>query len=179
MGVNVIASLWGFAEATLFFIVPDVWLSLAGRNKLRDGLQACLYSLAGALIGGTILYLWGSNDLENASKFIEHVPAVNREMILSVRADLSEHGILAVILGPLSGTSYKLYAINAASTGLSLWLFLLISILARLIRFTLVTIFCHYALKIISKPMPTTNPVVILVTGWIIFYSYYFVLMTS
>ena len=60
--MNAIALIWGFAEATLFFIVPDVWLTLAGRDKLHRGLIVCLYSLAGALTGGTLMYLWGSQD---------------------------------------------------------------------------------------------------------------------
>ena len=41
----------GLAEATLFFIVPDVLLSYIGRDNLRKGLVACLYSLMGAMIG--------------------------------------------------------------------------------------------------------------------------------
>ncbi|GEM_PF-3959884 len=53
MGVNRVALAWGFAEATLFFIVPDVWLTLVARERLRTGLIASLYSLAGALAGGT------------------------------------------------------------------------------------------------------------------------------
>jgi hypothetical protein len=40
--VNAIALIWGFAEATLFFVVPDVWLTLAGRDKFHRGLVACL-----------------------------------------------------------------------------------------------------------------------------------------
>jgi hypothetical protein len=50
VAVNCIAALWAFAEATLFFIVPDVWLSLAGRENLRRGLMACLNALVGALV---------------------------------------------------------------------------------------------------------------------------------
>ena len=51
MGVNRIAVLWGFAEATLFFMTPIVWLSFAGRQELRRGLMACLFALAGAPLG--------------------------------------------------------------------------------------------------------------------------------
>jgi len=45
--VNAIALIWGFAEATLFFVVPDLWLTLAGRDKLHRGLlPVCTASLA-------------------------------------------------------------------------------------------------------------------------------------
>jgi membrane protein YqaA with SNARE-associated domain len=175
--VNLIAAVWGFAEATLFFIVPDVWLSIAGRKKLKIGLLACLYSLIGALIGGIILYFWGYNDLVSASKIIEKVPAVSHEMLLRAHSDMSEQGVWAVMLGPLSGTPFKVYAIQAADAGFSLWLFVLISIPARLIRFIFVTIFCHFSLKILSKVIKKLDTLMILVSGWVIFYSYYFYVM--
>jgi membrane protein YqaA with SNARE-associated domain len=56
MGINLVALIWGFAEASLFFIVPDVWLSFAGREKLSKGIRACVFALAGALIGGAVMY---------------------------------------------------------------------------------------------------------------------------
>ncbi len=56
VGMNLVAGLWGLAEATLSFIVPDVWLSLASRRCLKTGLQACLWALASALAGGVLVY---------------------------------------------------------------------------------------------------------------------------
>ena len=50
---NAIASLWGFAEATVFFIVPDVLLSWLALRSPKSGLIACLFALLGALIGGS------------------------------------------------------------------------------------------------------------------------------
>ncbi|MFM9106139.1 MAG: hypothetical protein ACKOWF_05500, partial [Chloroflexota bacterium] len=35
-----IAALWGFAEATVFFIVPDVWIGLLAAFDPRAGLRA-------------------------------------------------------------------------------------------------------------------------------------------
>ena len=67
MGVNLIALAWGFAEATVFFIAPDVWLTVASRKRLRPGLIASLYALFGALLGGTLMYLWGRSDRSSAS----------------------------------------------------------------------------------------------------------------
>ena len=87
MGVNWIAGVWGLAEATLFFFVPDIWLSIAGRKKLRTGLTACLCCLGGALIGGCILYVWGHLDLTGARHLVEKVPAVSQGMIERVRLE--------------------------------------------------------------------------------------------
>ena len=48
MGLNAVALLWAFAEATLFFIVPDVWLSAIaiGRGR-RAALRAMVWAIAG------------------------------------------------------------------------------------------------------------------------------------
>ena len=50
---NALAAIWGAAEATLFFIVPDVFLSWLALSDRRQALIACLYALLGALVGGT------------------------------------------------------------------------------------------------------------------------------
>ena len=174
MGINLVAAFWGLAEATLFFIVPDVWLTIAGRKKLRTGLTACIYALTGALIGGVIIYLWAASNLNHAQTTIEKVPAISHDMISRVRSELSNQGFVAILLGPLRGTPYKVYAAQAADNGIGLGLFLLISIPARIIRFLIVTICCHFALKTLAKFNRKINSVAILLIGWIIFYTWYF-----
>ncbi len=52
MGVKLTSLIWGFAEATFFFIVPDVLLTLIALKNWRLATRACLWSLGGALIGG-------------------------------------------------------------------------------------------------------------------------------
>ena len=52
-----VAFFWGLAEATLFFIVPDVWLTSISRHRLdKVKYQAIGFTILGALIGGTIIY---------------------------------------------------------------------------------------------------------------------------
>lgn len=179
MGVNAIALIWGFAEATLFFIVPDVWLTLAGRDKLHRGLIACLYSLTGALAGGTLMYLWGSQDHQTALRIVESVPAISTEMVGRVREQLSTQGVVALMLGPLSGTPYKLYAVQAAGAGTSIGLFLLVSVTARLTRFLLVTFVSNYALKGLTRWWPNLNRAGMLIIAWALFYAFYFSVMSG
>lgn len=179
MGVNLIAAAWGLAEATLFFLVPDIWMSIVGRKKLRFGLVASIYGLVGALIGGTALYMWGIADLQGAKHMIDKVPAVSPAMIVKVSVDLSRHGAWSILTGPLSGTPYKVYAAQAATSGIGLWSFLLISIPARLLRFVLVTAICHYALKFIGRSDKDRQSLWLLISGWILFYSLYFTAMAG
>lgn len=177
MGINWFAGFWGAAEATVFFIVPDVCLSIVGRNKLRIGLIACFYSLVGALIGGLIMFYWGSTDHTTANQVLDKIPAINPEMIKNVNSQLTEQGLVAVLFGPLSGTPYKIYAVQAAGQGVSLWMFILISIPARLIRFMLVTILFHYALKAVNRVIDKKYNLNILIISWIVFYLFYFTVM--
>jgi hypothetical protein len=123
-----------------------------------------------------VLYVWGASDLAGASRVIENVPDVNPDMLARVRAELSELGGLATFLGPLTGTPYKVYAIQAAHSGVDLWSFLFISIPARLYRFLIVTILCHYVLKVPGKLGMKTDPLVFLMAGWVIFYLHFFYL---
>ena len=93
------------------------------------------------------MYLWGSQDPQTALRVVESVPAISTEMVGRVREQLSTQGVVALMLGPLSGTPYKLYAVQAAGAGTSIGLFLLVSAPARLTRFLLVTFVSNYALK--------------------------------
>lgn len=177
MGVKAVALLWGFAEATLFFIVPDVWLTLLARERLRPALIASLYSLAGALAGGSLMYLWGRGEPQAARAVLELIPAIGPAMIERVRDELSGEGVLAVLLGPLSGTPYKIYATQAAQAGIGAGTFLLISVPARLGRFLLVTLLAHLVLRGVVRRWPGVNRVAVLLGGWALFYAGYFSLM--
>lgn len=174
MGINLVAGLWGLAEAIFFFIVPDVWLSIVGRKKLSVGIIACLYSLLGALLGGVVMYLWGSSNQLHVNQFLEKIPAINTEMIKGVITQLQEQGLVAVLLGPLSGTPYKIYAGQAAGQEINLLAFMLISIPARLVRFMLITTFFHYALKGVSHVIGKEYGLKLLLFSWFGFYVLYF-----
>ena len=174
MGMNRLAALWGVAEATVFFIVPDVLLSYAARDDVKKGITACLYSLIGALIGGSIMYVWGMWQQETASLVLDYIPAINPMMIESVKSQLSSQGVLAMFLGPITGTPYKIYAAQAGAQNLSFWLFMLVTIPARLIRFVLVTTFFHYLLRVIANLAGAKYKLRILILSWVLFYSSYF-----
>ena len=177
--VSGVAVLWGFAESVLFFLVPDVWTSIAGRSKLKCGLFACLYAVGGALVGGTVMYVWGANDLDGASAIVEKLPAINQAMVERVQVELEEQGSFALFVGPLRVTPYKVYSIHALQSGIGFGLFLLVSAISRLIRFVAITVFCHYALKLGPIIGLKVNPLILLVVGWIAFYTFYFFVMPN
>lgn len=177
MAVNVIAVFWGLAEATIFFIVPDVWLSVVGVGNLRRGLVACGWALLGALIGGSIMYFYGAYDVVSARELVERIPAINSEMLQHVSTDLRQDGFTAIFWGPLGGIPYKTFAILSSEAGIGYLTFILITIPARIIRFIIVTSFCHYFLKLILPSDKERIGYLILATGWVAFYIFYFTIM--
>jgi membrane protein YqaA with SNARE-associated domain len=174
MGIMIASLLWGFSEATLFFIIPDVLLSAIALHSGKKAMRACLYALLGALIGGSILYFWGAYQPMESAKIIEKIPAINQAMMQEVRTSLSSDGLLAMILGPTKGIPYKIYAITANSIGISYPAFLLASIPARFLRFFLVSTLTWAISTYILKKQNMKVKYTIWALTWIIIYFFYF-----
>jgi membrane protein YqaA with SNARE-associated domain len=172
--VNAAAALWGFAEATLFFVVPDVLLTDRAATSLRAALAACLWSLAGALAGGAAMYAWGASAPERALAALDAVPGVGPAMIVKVEADVRRHGVLALFAGPLTGRPYKVYAVQAARSGTGLPLFLAVSVPARLGRFLLLTLAAGALARGPLRRSPPRRVRLGLAVFWAIFYVAYF-----
>ncbi|MDY7037095.1 MAG: hypothetical protein SV375_13145 [Thermodesulfobacteriota bacterium] len=179
MGINLVSIFWGFAEATLFFIVPDLFLSATGMYNLRKGIVACLWALAGALMGGIVMYHWGVLNMNSALTSLDAIPAISPDLINRVHADLAEKGCWAVLMGPLLGTPYKIYAVQASAAGVGLMAFILISIPARIIRFMGVTILVSLLITPLKERLSFIKRLILLFLGWIAFYLFYFIIMPN
>lgn len=129
----IVATLWGFAEGTLFFIVPDLILTLTALFSIkRASLQTAAVTV-GALIAGGLMFTWSTHDPAAAAQAVASVPLVKTEMAATVQTSYETHGASALLRGPLNGIPYKIYAIQAPAH-LPLGTFLLMSIPARLER---------------------------------------------
>lgn len=170
----IVATLWGFAEATLFFIVPDVWLSLiAVRRGLTPAIIACGFALAGALVGGAIMYGWGAVDIGTAREALDWVPSIDKGMMKDVRSALRHDGVEALFFGPLAGTPYKVYAVEASAAGIGPAAFLSVSIPARLIRFAVVVAAAWTISLALERYTSRFTRTLILLAVWAIFYAVY------
>lgn len=127
------AAIWGFAEGTLFFIVPDMLLTLTALFGFRAAWRQAVLVVAGSLVAGALLFAWAAKTPESATRVVQAVPFVRPAMVDKVRADYTEAGATALLRGPLSGIPYKLYAVEAPGR-VSLPVFLLVSVPARLER---------------------------------------------
>jgi membrane protein YqaA with SNARE-associated domain len=157
---------WGFAEATLFFIVPDVLLTFLALWNPWGAIEASFAALVGALIGGCVMYAWARRSPEQALATLLRVPAIKLGLIDSVREDIETRGVAAILLGPLRGTPYKIYAVEWGAQRRSFASLLLISIPARYVRFILVTL--------VSVGCRSFVPPTILAIIWIGIYFLYF-----
>ena|SRR5256885_11280896 len=128
--------LWGFAEATLFFIVPDVLLTLVALFSFQRSARVLACIMLGALTGGTIMFYLGANKPEQAKALVLHVPFVSHAMSEKTTQSFQHYGIWALTEGPGNGIPYKVYCVQAGRYS-ALALFLVVSLLARMERFAL------------------------------------------
>ncbi|WP_144831615.1 hypothetical protein [Kocuria rhizophila] len=175
---HAVAGLWGFAEATAFFVVPDVWLSAVALRNLPRGLTGAASATAGALVGGAVVHRWGARATgDDSARMLARIPAVSPAMVERVEREMAGRGFTAVLLGPLRGTPYKLYARTAGLRGDPLPRFLAWSVPARTPRFVVVTAAVGGISALHDRLWPHAPERArwaIFGTGWTAFYAWYF-----
>jgi len=132
-----IAFVWGFAEATLFFIIPDVFLSFVAILDWRRTASHVFAALIGALLGGSLMFSWSTSDHQRARNAVLNVPFVRQRMLSKVDEGLRTQGMTAALLGSVSGVPYKLYAVEGPQFT-TIGSFLLWTPLVRAFRFVIV-----------------------------------------
>ena len=167
---------WGFAEATLFFVVPDVWIGLLALVSWRAGLRAVAWTVIGALIGGALIYAVGAGFApDRSAHLLAAVPAISPAMIAQVETEMRQRGPASMLLGPLRGTPYKIYARTAGVQDQSLAAVLLWTIPARAARFLLIAglaaLWAHLIRRLTPRPIWLLAPYLL---AWTLFYAWYF-----
>jgi hypothetical protein len=132
-----IAFLWGLAEASFFFVIPDVFLSFVAIFAWRRTWPHILAAISGAFVGGALLFQWAQVNPVQAHAAVARVPFVRESMFARVDDGLRAQGLSAVVLGSITGIPYKLYAVEAPKF-FSERNFLLATPPARAVRFVLV-----------------------------------------
>jgi hypothetical protein len=169
-----LAFLWGFAEGTFFFVVPDVLLSLVAAYQPRRAWRHVLAAVAGATLAGGVMYAWAANSPAQARAAVARVPFVREAMFQRVRGHFERHGARGLFIGPVLGIPYKIYAVEAqphvAPASFVVW-----SIPARAIRFVLVWLISAIAGFVLLKLMPrrVLLPTAVHAVLWTAFYAYY------
>lgn len=170
------AFFWGLAEATVFFIVPDVLLSIISCRSVRASWKAILYTLSGALLGGLIMHGFGNTAPATARNLLIHVPGIHPSLIERVHTQISIHPATAVLAGPLIGVPYKIYAVESGAQQEGLLGFMLVSIPARGFRFALTMLISGGIVRLIAPWTKRSSSIEMMTLSvfWIGFYTFYF-----
>lgn len=166
--------LWGLAEATLFFIVPDVLLSAVALTSVRRALVIAVWVLAGALVGGALMWAVGRTAPETGHSLLVLLPAIDAGMVADVGEQLGTSGLPALFAGPVTGTPYKIYAVQSGQLGIGLVEFLLVSIPARMLRFVAVTLAVGGVGRVLERWLGLRARRIVLALSWSAFYAWYF-----
>lgn len=170
---------WGFCEATFFFIVPDVWLTwlaFARYDRAKVGM-AVLWALLGAILGGILMYTVGSwATLSQIVRWLDHVPAISPSLIERVSVQIADQGITSLFIGIPLGIPYKIYASLWGSNHGHLGVFLFVSVLARGGRF-LFSVCAARIVDLLAKKLFVqwgTYKHIVFGVLWTAFYIFYF-----
>lgn len=175
---HTVAGLWGTAEATVFFIVPDLWTSWLALHNPKRGMATTVSALAGALVGGATTYTTAQSMTSEATEnALTSVPGISADMVTDVARQLDEQGWVALVLGPTRGVPYKIYACTLGHGEASFGTFMALSVPARMLRFLAVTGGVAGLGKLADRlGLSQKGKSVIFVAGWAGFYTWYFTL---
>lgn len=175
MKTRLISFLWGAAEASFFFVVPDVWLSRVALMNLREAFINVLLAVIGALVGGVIVFYIGGLAFEGVRSLINLIPAIHSDMVDGVGADVQNRSfLLSMIDASVSGVPYKIYALWAGHINLSLSSFLLFTVIARSLRFIGVVIIARGVGIFLRRFISFERLLIVHLVFWCVFYVFYF-----
>jgi hypothetical protein len=177
--LDIAAFIWGVAEATLFFFVPDVLLSYIGLKRgAKTAVRASVIAAIGASVGGVIMYLWSASDPTTAREAVLAVPAISEAMAQRAQAAMAENWFLATLFGPLTSTPFKVFAMLAPHVA-PLPAFALAAIAARLPRFLIASIGASLIGRFLSRWLSERQLLGVLIGAWLLFYAVFFTLMPN
>ncbi|HYD19662.1 MAG TPA: hypothetical protein VEF76_14410, partial [Patescibacteria group bacterium] len=91
--------LWGLAEGTFFFVVPDVYISRAALFWCRDFIACTFWALAGSLCAGLVMYALSVHYPAAMESFVRQVPFIPDAMLTTVREQYAQQGVWTLVNG--------------------------------------------------------------------------------
>jgi membrane protein YqaA with SNARE-associated domain len=128
--------LWGLAEATVFFLVPDIIITASALFAPKRSFAQMMAVLIGALLGGALLYTAADKYPDEAKNVVLHVPFIKLHTLEQADRQMQDRGLLAMAFGAFAGVPYKTYAVNAPRHA-PFEMFMAVSVLGRFPRFLL------------------------------------------
>lgn len=162
---------WGLAEATFFFVVPDVLLSAIALRSGRAALAATVAAVGGAGLGGAAMYLFARADPALARAAVDGVPFIPTRLFDDAAALSAQHGGLGILVGAFQGLPYKIFAVQAPEAQ-SLAALVGWTVPGRAARFLLVVALAAVVARTLGRRWPR-GLVVAWAVAWLAVYGTY------
>lgn len=174
---ELIGFLWGVAEASLFFVVPDVWTGWIAIVAPRRAISVFLVTTLGAVLGALLLFLVAPWATDTLVAWFALVPGLLPGDLATAREQLATQGIVAFTASPLGGIPLKLYAFGAGLDGVGALPLVVGVVLNRLVRVGGFTLLMGIA-GALGRPLVRRRPgfvAVVYVAGWCLFYGTFWI----
>lgn len=173
---KIVAAVWAFADATVFFIVPDIWLTYVGlKHGTFAALLAGLFVTLGGVIGGLALFFFASSEPAEARNILLMLPAVNAEALQDARALLARWDAIAVVGNPYSLMPFKVLAVEAPAAKVQPLLFGLATFFAYLSRAFLIALIAGFLGWLFRRTFGVRRLVIWAMLFWAVMYALFFV----
>jgi 1-acyl-sn-glycerol-3-phosphate acyltransferase len=116
---------WGFAEALVWPLVPELLVALVAVAAPKAGPRLALAAAAGSLAGGLAAYALGAAGVHPPA------PLTTPRMHAVAAAQVSAEGAAALRHQPFSGIPYKVYAVRAGQAHVPVTSFVAWTVAAR------------------------------------------------
>lgn len=103
-----VAFLWGWSEATWFFVIPDVFLTFTALLGWRTVILATSAAVFGSVCGAMTLYALPTGALHLLVDGWKALPVV-REAMFPVAATHLQTGLWGIAEGPVAGIPFRVY----------------------------------------------------------------------
>jgi membrane protein YqaA with SNARE-associated domain len=130
------AFLWGYAEATRFWLIPDILLGWVGLHRPRSIVPSVIAATVGAVLGGIRMH---QHAREEQPRLTE-IPGISEAMLLDAHERFATRGWVAVVRAPVDGIPYKVYATESAVAGRPIVELIAWTFVARAWRFLLTAV---------------------------------------
>lgn len=149
------------AEASFFFIVPDVLISAVALRSGRAAFAALAGSLIGACVAGATMFHWSHVDAASARAAVDAVPFIPARLFELAQSLSADHGGLAILFGSFIGVPYKVFAVQAPES-LTIAAFLGWTLPGRATRFMLTAVVAAW----LARRLRLRWPQGVMVAGW-------------
>ena len=135
-------------ESIIFPIPVDPLLAGLTLAAPQKAFRFALVCTAGSVVGGVIGWLLGFFMGPSIESIFLQIPWFTQEKFSAVKNAYKENGMLIIFLGAFTPLPYKIITITSGVASINIFVFILMSIVGRGIRFFIVA----YLVKFFGKP---------------------------